>query len=57
MECVRGTCVCGIFVGVFFASPCLRRAFQVTVYVYELLDGDVKVDKIEFSKPAPSQGL
>ena len=57
MECVRGTCVCGIFVGVFFASPWLRRAFQVTVYVYELLDGDVKVDKIEFSKPAPSQGL
>ncbi|KAK2080742.1 hypothetical protein QBZ16_000596 [Prototheca wickerhamii] len=23
----------------------------------KLLDGDVKVDKIEFSKPAPSQGL
>lgn len=26
---------------------------QVTVFVYELVDGEVKVDKIEFTKPAP----
>lgn len=30
----------------------LYSIVQVTVYVYELLEGDVKVDKIEFSKPA-----
>lgn len=33
-------------------APRLAMA-QVTVFVYELVEGEVKVDKIEFTKPAP----
>lgn len=30
---------------------------QATVYVYELINEDVKVDKLEFTKPAPAGAL
>ncbi len=35
-----------------FCSP----PVQATVYVYQLIDGQVKVDKLEFNKPASAAG-
>jgi hypothetical protein len=33
----------------------LCRAVQATIYVYKLVDGEVKVEKIEHTKPAAAQ--
>ena len=32
------------------ALTCQMHAAQATVYIYELIDDEVKVDKVEFSK-------
>jgi hypothetical protein len=34
-----------------------NACLQATVYVYELVEGQVKVDKLEFSKPQRGGGV
>ena len=36
---------------------CAALSVQATVYVYELVEGEVKVDKLEFTKSSGGRGL